>query len=655
MPALAPGRGCSGCSCRGRTEALRTGPAGRAVPGCAPPRWAGGCQLLIFPGAAEACPGPARSCLAAALPSSLHLLLLHHHHPHPMCFLSGQVRGAPPHAGPAERSDSGAGRRAAGATTAGRGRAGSAERRLQPWGAFARPQRPLPARTMPRRRGCLPPLLCVLAALSLPLLLAAEPRARSCSEVRRLYAAKGFSQTEAPSHEISEFFKELLENAEKSLNDMFVRTYGRLYMQNSELFKDLFVELKRYYTGGNINLEEMLNEFWARLLERMFRLVNPQYHFTDEYLECVSKYTEQLKPFGDVPRKLKLQVTRAFVAARTFAQGLAIARDVISKVSVVNPTPQGTRALLKMMYCPHCQGLVSVKPCYNYCFNVMRGCLANQGDLDAEWNIFMDSMLLVAERLEGPFNIESVMDPIDVKISDAIMNMQENSMQVSQKVFQGCGQPKTLAQGRTARSVSESGFSARFRPYNPEERPTTAAGTSLDRLVTDVKEKLKQAKKFWSSLPSNICNDEKMSVGTVNENECWNGSAKSRYDFAVTGNGLASQVNNPEVQVDITKPDMVIRQQIMALRVMTNKLKNAYSGNDVNFIDISEESSGEESGSGCELQQCSPEFEFNTTKVTGNSNKSDKTVNTSAATRSGLSQTALLLSILFLAMQRQWR
>ncbi|NXJ69403.1 GPC4 protein, partial [Rostratula benghalensis] len=82
----------------------------------------------------------------------------------------------------------------------------------------------------------------------------------------------------------------------------------------------------------------------------------------------------------------------------------------------------------------------------------------------------------------------------------------------------------------------------------------------------------------------------------------------------VTGNGLASQVNNPEVEVDITKPDMVIRRQIMALRVMTNKLKNAYSGNDVDFIDISEESSGEESGSGCELQQCSPEFEFNTTQ-----------------------------------------
>ncbi|GAB0179303.1 glypican-6 [Grus japonensis] len=116
---------------------------------------------------------------------------------------------------------------------------------------------------------------------------------------------------------------------------MFVRTYGMLYMQNSEVFQDLFTELKRYYTGGNVNLEEMLNDFWARLLERMFQLINPQYHFTEDYLECVSKYTDQLKPFGDVPRKLKVQVTRAFIAARTFVQGLTVGREVANRVSKV--------------------------------------------------------------------------------------------------------------------------------------------------------------------------------------------------------------------------------------------------------------------------------------------------------------------------------
>lgn len=39
--------------------------------------------------------------------------------------------------------------------------------------------------------------------------------------------------------------------------------------------------------------------------------------------------------------------------------------------------------------------------------------------------------------------------------------------------------------------------------------------------------------------------------------------------------------------MDITRPDTFIRQQIMALRVMTTKLKNAYNGNDIYFQDSS--------------------------------------------------------------------
>ncbi|XDV14486.1 hypothetical protein PO909_014728 [Leuciscus waleckii] len=114
---------------------------------------------------------------------------------------------------------------------------------------------------------------------------------------------------------------------------MFVRTYGKLYTHNSEMFEDLFSELKRYYTGGNVNLEEVLNDFWSRLLERMFQLLNSQYTFTDDYLECISKYTDQLKPFGDVPRKLKAQVTKAFIAARSFVQGLMVGREVANRVA----------------------------------------------------------------------------------------------------------------------------------------------------------------------------------------------------------------------------------------------------------------------------------------------------------------------------------
>lgn len=61
----------------------------------------------------------------------------------------------------------------------------------------------------------------------------------------------------------------------------------------------------------------------------------------------------------------------------------------------------------------------------------------------------------------------------------------------------------------------------------------------------------------------------------------------SRYLPEVMGDGLANQINNPEVEVDITKPDMTIRQQIMQLKIMTNRLRGAYNGNDLDFQDAS--------------------------------------------------------------------
>lgn len=43
------------------------------------------------------------------------------------------------------------------------------------------------------------------------------------------------------------------------------------------------------------------------------------------------------------------------------------------------------RAMMRMTYCPHCRSMASARPCANYCSNVMKGCLANQADLNTEW------------------------------------------------------------------------------------------------------------------------------------------------------------------------------------------------------------------------------------------------------------------------------
>uniref|UniRef100_A0A8C7FBF7 Glypican 2 n=1 Tax=Oncorhynchus kisutch TaxID=8019 RepID=A0A8C7FBF7_ONCKI len=476
-------------------------------------------------------------------------------------------------------------------------------------------------------------LLCTLAALSWT--WGPVTAGRSCSETRHVYAEKGYSTNTAPLTQISgehlrlcpqdytccssqmeetlahqsetdflsaiddtsqflhttftqrhrkfdEFFRELIDLSEKSMNQMFTKTYGRLFTQNANVFQELFVELRRYYSGGSVSLTEVLSEFWSRLVERVFSLVNPQYQFSDEYLECVNKHAEQLQPFGDLPRKLGLQVSRAFIAARALVQGLATGRDIVNKLSAGAGC---VRALMRQWYCPLCRGMPSLRPCHTLCLNVMKGCLANTADLDTEWNNFIDALYQVSEKLEGPFNMELAADSISVKVSEAIMHMQENSIATSTKVFQGCGSPR-LTPGRSRRSPKESGGNRRpFRTFSPEEKPTTATGTNLDRLVSELKERLRPMRGFWVSLPHTICNDKNMAADVTNEDRCWNGQTRGRYLPDVTGDGLMSQINNPEVEVDMARPDVRTRQLIMELRVATNRLKHAQAGQDTDFMD----------------------------------------------------------------------
>uniref|UniRef100_A0A4W4HIZ6 Glypican 2 n=1 Tax=Electrophorus electricus TaxID=8005 RepID=A0A4W4HIZ6_ELEEL len=398
----------------------------------------------------------------------------------------------------------------------------------------------------------------------------------------------GFTQRR---HKFDEFFQELIDVAEKEMNLMFTKTYGHLYMQNANLFKQLFTELRRYYSGSRVSIAEVLSDFWEALVERVFSLVNPHYQFSQEYLECVSKHGEQLQPFGDLPRKLHTQLTRAFIAARALVQGLAIGRDLINKLSI---SSECVGALMRQWYCPLCRGMPGLKSCHSLCLNVMKGCLANQADLDSEWNNFIDSLISLAERLAGPFNMELAVDSVAVKVSEAIMHMQENSITISTKVFQGCGNPRP-APGRNKQR--EKGSRKPFRTYSSEEKPTTAAGTNLDRLVLELKEHLRPMRGFWVSLPHTICNDDKMAADVTNEDRCWNGQTRGRCVYLpdVMGDGLVNQINNPEVEVDIARPDVRTRQLIMELRVAINRLRHAHSGQDAEFMDVDAEDS---SGSG---------------------------------------------------------
>lgn len=390
------------------------------------------------------------------------------------------------------------------------------------------------------------------------------------------------------------FFKDLLAASKKGFHEMFKKTYGILYEQNAYVFTDLYKELENYYAKGTVDLDDAMDNFFNTLYQKMFIVLNSQYEFNSKYLECVGDHMKDMRPFGDVPQKLSVQIKRSFVATRAFSQALTVASDVLKNMQTLKSYPECAAALTRMTACPSCSGIPgNVLACGDMCANVMKGCLSQHAALDGEWNHFVEAVDKVADRLLGPFNIEMLVRPINLKISEAIMNFQENSHDVSQRVFTGCGRP-VLGRRRRRDSRELELESLNFdQESSSEDRTPTAA--MLDKLVKEIRQKIRDSRQFWVYLPYQLCNDG-LVVPPSNTKECWNGTHIDKYIYPVSSDGEI-QTLNPEVRSGGPRPT-IVRNQIFALTTITNRLRSAFNGQDVDWIDTEETWYGSGSGSG---------------------------------------------------------
>uniref|UniRef100_A0A0A1XNS3 Glypican-6 n=1 Tax=Zeugodacus cucurbitae TaxID=28588 RepID=A0A0A1XNS3_ZEUCU len=488
----------------------------------------------------------------------------------------------------------------------------------------------------------------------------------------------------AKAQKYNSIFRKLLGESKEEFHKMFTRTYGVIYQQNSYVFSDLFNELENYYTRGRIDLLEVMDKFFNTLYQKMFQVLNGQ-TFEEKFLKCVSEHMKELKPFGDVPDKLAVQIKRSFVATRTYWQALHTAAEVSKKMMNVRLNADCTAALTKMQHCGACKGYAE-KPCTNYCVNVIKGCLHYVHEFDTEWENFAIAMDKVAERLLGSFNIVMVVEPINIKISEAIMNFQESSQSITSRVFEGCGRPSI---GRTRRSVSPK-FSQPIAVPHPQpssviltssdskvirkratlevpaeqiesdildidadvddaivlrerraaepiseeqsadgDKANEDVGTSvgaagngggrgggkrrknqqnrkndddnghdpnLDKLVREIRQRVKESKKFWSNLPHQICSNDEISTSSDVDGMCWNGHTIDRYMHPVT----TEQTRNPEFPGNpaTTSQTSQVATQLFYLKNVINHLRNAYNGQDVDWSDQEDALYGSGAGSG---------------------------------------------------------
>lgn len=194
-------------------------------------------------------------------------------------------------------------------------------------------------------------------------------------------------------------------------------------------------------------------------------------------------------------------------------------------------------------------------------------------------------MSKVEQRLSRSYNIEQVVEPINVKISEAIMNFQENANAVSTKVsrrfyntrrgelraylsadvrfqvFNGCGKPPLQNRRRRRRrqayelpDLDEESEERNNRPPNsrPERKRKEKDGHRNEnknrrknkenydleedksnpaygflKFIQEIGAQVVATKFFWKRLPYVVCTDD-MQVESNRTATCWNGKSMGR-------------------------------------------------------------------------------------------------------------------------------
>ncbi|XP_040123266.1 glypican-5 [Oryx dammah] len=355
-----------------------------------------------------------------------------------------------------------------------------------------------------------------------------------------------------------ETLETLIRQAENYTSILFCNTYRNMALEAATSTQELFTDVGLYLFGADVNPEEFVNRFFDSLFPLVYNhLINPG--VTDSslvYSECIRMARRDISPFGNIPKRVLGQMGRSLLPSRTFLQALNLGIEVINTTDHLHFSKECGRALLRMQYCPHCQGLALTKPCMGYCLNVVRGCLAHVAELNSHWHVYIRSLEELSDAMHGTYDIEHVLLNFHLLVNDAVMQAHLDGQKLSEQVNKICGHPvRTPTQSpRCSFDGSKEKHGMKISIRNGEE---TLANRRKEFINS-----LRLYRTFYGGLADQLCANE---LDAADGLPCWNGEdiVKS-YTQRVVGNGIKAQSGNPEVKVKGSDP--VINQIIDKLR-----------------------------------------------------------------------------------------
>ncbi|MEQ2295279.1 hypothetical protein AMECASPLE_012350, partial [Ameca splendens] len=312
-------------------------------------------------------------------------------------------------------------------------------------------------------------------------------------------------------------FEVLMRQAENHTDVVLQASYQKIADPAAGSVGELFTDVGLFLLGSELNVDEFVQRFFDALLPLVYsHYINPGVSDTSPgYAECVRSLNRIIKPFGVVPDLLADQIATSGVSGKLLLQALHLGIEVINTTDHLQLSRECRRALLKMQYCPHCQGITHSKPCMGYCLNVMRGCLASMAEIDAHWREFVRSLEGLSARMHGSQDLEQVLLGAHTMLHDAIGQAQKNGPRLSAQVHKLCSPPIR----KPAQSVSIQDTNSRVSI--PLKALNRRSEYSLSVMRKDFLKTLRTFSTFYGGLADQMCLQELSSGDGL---PCWNGT-----------------------------------------------------------------------------------------------------------------------------------
>uniref|UniRef100_A0A667ZEF1 Glypican-3 n=1 Tax=Myripristis murdjan TaxID=586833 RepID=A0A667ZEF1_9TELE len=277
-----------------------------------------------------------------------------------------------------------------------------------------------------------------------------------------------------------------------------------------------FLDMSFYILGSDSTVEHMVTAFYDRLFPLAYRrLLGGGASSVSE--ECLRGAWKDSGVFGTYPKLVKTRLSRSLLATRVFLQALNLGIEVVNTTDHLRPSRECSRALLRLWYCPHCQGLLGPPACRGFCQAVMQSCLGGAAEVQPHWRTYVEGLGKLAGAMRRDQDMEAVVLRLPLLIKLALKHAVNARSRLSAQVSSMCG----LSPKRASRSVASPPLQAPVASAALNSQPSTLdADETLAGLRREFISSLRGFSSFYSGLGEALCSRE---PAPANHSLCWNG------------------------------------------------------------------------------------------------------------------------------------